>query len=850
MQMRKTIQTVLIHVLTILLAFAASLIFFNHRISAEKGNPVAELAGPTYPVMSIEGDDGEYNIMSAYRGDIDLSLVRNQVTVTDYTKTLNIRLYQYDYDITAIQYELFTNNLEEPLEEGTVNQLQEEDNYRKGQIVFTEDLKEGKTYYLRMAVRLNNSTRAYFYTKLQSGSDYHLNEYFTYVREFHENLFDKEAMEKNAVYLEPVAGQVDRSLNYVDIHSSIDAVFFGSMKVKQEREPVITVREINDTYAVLELNGILSSEVSDGVVQYYDVKETYKLRYTPERMFLLDYNRTMGAYYNESMIDSANNYLGLGIQDKNGIDYLSSDKGRRLCFISEGQLWYYDYNASNVTRVYSLTSENLSDLRNNGDEHGLKILDMDDKGNITYLVYGYMSRGRHEGANGIEIIRFDAETNCNETLSFLATSVPYDTMKEDISKLSYLNGENVFYCILDGDLHEVDIRKKTDKILKSGLVNESLTASKDQSIIAIEKNQNILENREIEVIQLETGESRLFSCKEDERIRSIGFLSDDFIYGTADAANTKKERSGAILFPMEQIHIMSIDGKEIKKYSKAGKYILKTEIDGSVLEMKFGQKKGGTIKQIGEKDYIRYKEEENTEQVSLVSKHSDTYGDQMYFRFPEYVYIQIEPDLVLSRILTSEDDVSLTLEKGEDTARQYYIYADGQKKESYTNLSEAVRAAAEERGNVIDSNEKVLWQCVFDEYHIVAGMDRVTKVSSDKDSLAACLSMFASVNGKNVTVSQIKRKDGTMEDLLAQCTGYETLNLTGCSIDEVLYYISQGSPVLARYSSGRFVVIMSYNSTKLRYLDPVTGKSTAVSRTELTDTLRKAGNEYYSYLEE
>ena len=158
-------------------------------------------------------------------------------------------------------------------------------------------------------------------------------------------------MEENAVYLEPSGNGGIGTLEYVNLHSSVADVFFGNMEVKQESEPRIKVREINDTYAILELDTLVSSEISDNVIQYYDVEETYKLRYTQERLYLLDYQRTMDAYYNEAMIDSANNYIGLGIQNEKNISYLYSDEGHKLCFASEGQLWYYDYDNSNVSKV-------------------------------------------------------------------------------------------------------------------------------------------------------------------------------------------------------------------------------------------------------------------------------------------------------------------------------------------------------------------------------------------------------------------------------------------------------------------------------------------------------------------
>ena len=56
--------------------------------------------------------------------------------------------------------------------------------------------------------------------------------------------------------------------------------------------------------------------------------------------------------------------------------------------------------------------------------------------------------------------------------------------------------------------------------------------------------------------------------------------------------------------------------------------------------------------------------------------------------------------------------------------------------------------------------------------------------------------------------------------------------------------------MLAKYSSSRYVIVMSYNSTKIRYLDPVSGKSIPDDRDAVTRKLEKAGNVFYTYLME
>ncbi len=849
--MKDMVKRVLLHVIVGVVLFGAALIFFNFRISSEKDQDFSEMANSTFPVMEIQSENGEYNMMSAYLDEVDLSLVRNQIAVVENDGTINLTLHNYDYDITAIQYELFSKSGEEALEEGTLNQLEsvEEENLKRGSISLDTNLEEGKNYYLKMSVRLDKSRKVNFYTKLLNGDGYHLQECMAYAINFHDNLFDKTKFEENISFLEP-SGKTTTNLEKVDIHSSVDAVSFGNMTVKQETDPVITVKEINDVYSVIEMQTILSSEIRDGVVQYYDVNESFKIRYTSDRMYLLDYERTMDAYYNKALNEPSKNYVTLGIQSASNIDYKASDSGYKVAFVQQGQLWYYNYKASDIARVFSFSSENIGDLRNIQKNHGIKILQMDDEGNIVYIVYGYMNRGNYEGKNGIQLLRYNANNNCNEEIAFLSSSVPYNSMTADVEKLVYLSENDVFYCLLDGDLHSIDLNDKKDTILESGMINENITASKDNSIIAIETEKDLSNNRSILMIDLESGKEQEFTCDSDHRIGAVGFLSSDFIYGIASAYDVRVADSGALTFPMESLTIVNIDGEEVKTYKKSNRYILETEIVGSVLEMKFGKKSNNKIVSTSDKDYIRYKEEQTEIDLALVYDYSTVYYEQLFMRFPDYVYIQIEPDLILTKILSGKDVVSMDLERSGEGKIQYFVYAEGKEEGSYDNLAEAIQAADELKGNVISSEEETMWQRGFASYAMVAGMDQVTKVSSNKKSLAGCLQMIAKVNGKQVDVSKIETDGQKVVDLVEEYSGHRAYNLSGCTMDQLLYYVSKGSPILAKYNSNRYVIVMSYNSSKLRYLDPVTGKSEAVDRETLTSTFAKAGNRFYTYLDD
>ena len=86
-------------------------------------------------------------------------------------------------------------------------------------MTFKNTLSENKVYYLKFGVRLDNKTRINFYTKIQSGSGYHLDDYLAFVLKFHNNLFSKETMTENASYLEPSADTIEYKQNPLSDYS-------------------------------------------------------------------------------------------------------------------------------------------------------------------------------------------------------------------------------------------------------------------------------------------------------------------------------------------------------------------------------------------------------------------------------------------------------------------------------------------------------------------------------------------------------------------------------------------------------------------------------------------------------
>ena len=61
----------------------------------------------------------------------------------------------------------------------------------------------------------------------------------------------------------------------------------------------------------------------------------------------------------------------------------------------------------------------------------------------------------------------------------------------------------------------------------------------------------------------------------------------------------------------------------------------------------------------------------------------------------------------------------------------------------------------------------------------------------------------------------------------------QRLDLTGCSLDQMLYVINRGCPMIAILESAHAVLLTGYTMTDITYVDPSTGESYTVGMSEM-----------------
>ena len=86
-----------------------------------------------------------------------------------------------------------------------------------------------------------------------------------------------------------------------------------------------------------------------------------------------------------------------------------------------------------------------------------------------------------------------------------------------------------------------------------------------------------------------------------------------------------------------------------------------------------------------------------------------------------------------------------------------------------------------------------------------------------------------------------------MDSAFAEYTDGVGVNISGISLDIALYFLDRDVPFAARIDDGRYVLVISYNSTHVRYYDPIEDGEVKVTREAFEESLSLQGNTMYTY---
>lgn len=824
--------------------FLVALIIVGKMMNKGHDNLTMEMAPATFPLVTMELDGVEYNQLHGYRNAMDVSFQRDTVTVLGESRNTDFVVDTFGREISDIRVEVRSADGSRLIENTKLTDYKQQNDRIYGTIAL-KDLIERDTEY-SMCVILNlEGEEIYYYTRAVWIDKVFAAEKLDYVLDFHRRLYDREAARELTKYLETDSRLEDNSsFHKVNIHSSFRQITWGELPVEELTEPTVQLTDIASQTASLLVNYIVSTSEGHKAV-FYQVQEHYRIRYTAERIYLLDYERTMTQIPDEEEM-YANDKILLGITDTD-IPMLESEDGNIVVFEVANRLFSYNVTTNKLAVIFSFYDEDNADERTLYNQHSIQILNVDEGGNVQFALYGYMNRGRHEGEVGIQLYNYDSNLNTIEEIIYIPYDRSYSVLAAEMEQLLYLNREQKLYMFLNQTVYEVDLAEKSCTELIEIKQDGGLQVSDNHKIVVWLQGEDIYHCRVLNIRNLSTDTENVVTVAEDEAICPLGFMGEDVIYGVARLEDITRESSGRIFFPMYQFFICNSSGEVLKEYSQPGIYITGCTItDNQITLERMERLESGEYRETTP-DHIMNNTEAAMGKNTLVAADIDVYE--------RYVEIQTR-NIIDSRtikILTPKEVVfeggrELLLPPEKETER-YYVYGPYGVDGIFTSPAGAVNLAYNISGVVVDGRGECIWLKGNRVSRNQIMAIKEAAVTEEKDSLAVCLDTIFKFEGLVRNSEYLLGQGQTVMEILEDnLEDAQILNLTGCKLDALLYYVNQDIPVLALLENGEAVLITGFNEYNVVILEPSTGRLYKKGINDSTEWFEENGNCFITYV--
>ena len=814
--MLKHLRKVLILFIVFVLGVAGTSFLMNNETTDDR----SDMNNPSMPEVMVDFNGTLANRMYGYRQPMEADFVRDSVTPLDTTKKLTIAVNPYDSKVKNFYYEVRTSDGTKIVENRKIKDLDKSgsDGYIRAQIEISSGLLMNQEYSLQITLD-TDSGEDYYYTRIVSRSSTNTEDYLKFASSFAQMCMDKTSADGLAPYLESAESSTT-NLASVNIQSPLSVISWGNLNPQISKKGIPVIREINETTASISLDYEICAANENGGAEYYNVSDFYRLRYTESRIMLLDFQRSTGQVFDPNQSVITDTGLTLGVRDKDVIS-MSNEDGTVTAFVQEGALWTYAPDTGKFVDVFNFRKTANGDFRDSRNEHAIKLLSVEQNGDVNFMVYGYMNRGSHEGYCGVGIYHYNHDQNVVEERVFVPDTESFEFLKSDLGTLSYVNKENKLFLLLAGKLYQINIDDNSYDVIAENIDSDQFAVSETNAHAAWLVNDGD-EAGQIKIIDFDTLETRNDVPEAGQSLRVLGFMNEDVIYGNVLDGDSLTDENGHTTDGITSLKIEGFDGTVRKEYHQDGYYITDVTVGSSLMEFNLSEKSGNAYV-VRNKDNIMNNKATSADMVSVDQTSTTRRGVIVNLTFTNKPEAD-EPLILTSKMKNvGEKTVELDVDKSQ-VSDVYCVYAEGHLDSTWSDPAQAVLQADSRTGVVLNRAQQYVWERGNMKTQLTLNTEDVPEIirsgSWDKNVLQEGL-------GDSGTV----------------------IDLTGCSLENVLYEISAQRAVIAKTGADSSVVIVGYDQYNTWLLDPATGQVSPYGMNDSTALFQQAGNVFISYLD-
>ena len=838
----------IIKAIVCVISFVLSILIISSVMNRGNSDITMEMSEASYPLVYVNYEGEHINCLHGYAQEMDVSFMRDTITPLGENRELSLYIDTFNTSITSIAYEVRSTDGTRLIESTQLYDYIVQTAGISADIQLKDLIDPDEEYELIILLSDVQGRQLRYYTRVVLRSDNHISEEIRFARNFHEKTFDRENADEIAQYLETNESGDNTTYSYVNIHSSFRQITWGDLTVEKITEPQLSITELFPQTARITISYYVNVLTETGE-RRCRVDEYYRLRYGIQRIYLLNYERTMTEVFEMDLEAFNNNKIDLGIRNAD-VEIAESEDGGAFAFVSANRLFCYNSNNNRFSQLFAFYTKDHEDERTFYNQNDIRVLSVDEAGNVQFAVYGYMNRGTHEGKMGVAVYLFNGVLNTIEEEAFIPYNRSFATLENDVERLMYLNSNEELFVYLGGSIFCINLNDNSYTVVAKDLAQGSFKVSESGRIVVWPEGEDSDRSQNLNVMNLNTKVISTIDAGVGHYIRPLGFMEEDLIYGLVNQSDLFVDNAGSLVTPMFCINISSEpDNKITMQYQKDDIYIMNVILSDNQITMERARKTPEGVYVVTSADQIM----SNTSEL----RHENTIDVAATKTLEKIVQIAAKSNIATRSLkfmtpkeVMYEGGHEVNLEYPESMHENYYVYGSGGILGVYAKESEAVNIAEQESGTVLNEYGDYVW--IKANQNVSNQIMKITATMQDENnsSLAVCLDTMLLAEGISRNSQYLLDQGATalsvlQDNMPEDC---EILDLSGCSLDAVLYYVNRDIPVMAILNDRSAVLIIGFNELNTVIMDPATGTIYKKGINDSTDWFNSNGNQFITYI--
>ena len=774
--------------------------------------------------------------------------MRDQIVPLSSERSLNVTIDKYGNTVESLQYQLHSLDGTEYIDGGTVELTKEEGDLSHVTLQFSQLLESGREYQL-VLIADTAARPVYYYVRVIYAKTQYAKELISFAKEFSDATYDREKAASFLVnYIQPGEDLKADDYSYTDIHSKYSKLTYGTMNVARTKTPEIRIQELEPTQASISLSYTIQM-TEETRTRNCEVREFFCVRYRSEKVYLLDYYRTIGEVFDVENASRENGRILLGISD--GDTRIRNSANNVLTvFVENRHIWSFNSKTNAMSLIFSFDDVSDRSGRSDYDHHDMQVVKVSDDGTIDYMVYGYMNRGNYEGMVGICFYRYSTTDNSTRRLFFMPVQQSEQMLMMDLGTLAYVNDSDVCYLRYGDGIYSIDLSSGESVEVSIRAYPGAYAMNNLGNVVAWQEGDDLKYPERLVILNMDTQTTAVVNAPDGEFVKILDFIGDDIVYGFGKAENSVIEANIDMQQLLSRLVIAATD-EELKiqqEYVPESGFILSAGVIDTRIAIRQGEKKAdGTLQLLEDKILLLTQDTGGSvEKSMLMNRSAEPVKKEYYIQIGTVTAADSQFSSVIPRFEKNADVNVIDLLHNQTGA--YYVYGYGRLLYVESDINRAIDEAYTVFGVVIDDGMNYLWTRGTRDLFKTLSIQPYTAASRD-DTLAVSLEILAAQEGIQLPKVREDLAGGRSPfDILDEALGENaSVNLYGCSLQEVLYFINQGHPVMAVTGNREAVVISGYETTNVLIYFPFTGETVKTDNAGAESYFRDYGNSFISY---